>query len=116
MGYKTNSKMLDEEETTDNSKMEEIQESSHSPSLWCSMQALTLWDKDDSQKGEELANEHLNDSEEAWENVMLSAETIVELFGINPTRCVRRQREMNKNTLLTVKLGGGNILLWAVYR
>ena len=37
------------------------------------------------------ANEHLNDSEKAWEKVMWSDETKIELFGINWTRPVWRK-------------------------
>ena len=34
------------------------------------------------------AKEHLDDPEEAWEKVMWSYETKIELFGINSTHCV----------------------------
>ena len=57
-----------------------------------------------------LAKEHLDDLEEAWEKVMWSDETKIELFGINSTRRVWRKRnaEYNpKNTIPTVKHGGG---------
>ena len=46
---------------------------------------------------------------------MLSDETKIELFGINSTRRVWRTRnaEYNpKNTIPTVKHGGGNLMLW----
>ena len=54
------------------------------------------------------AKEHLDDPEEAWEKVMWSDETKIELFG---TRRVWRKRnaEYTKNTIPTVKHGGGNI-------
>ena len=39
-----------------------------------------------------FAKEHLDDPEEAWEKVMWSDETKIELFGINSTRCVWRKR------------------------
>ncbi len=47
--------------------------------------------------------------------VLLSDETKIELFGINLTR--RVWRRMNaaydpKNTISTIKHGGGNIMLW----
>ncbi len=52
-----------------------------------------------------FANEHLNDSEKAWENVLWSDETKIELFGINSTRRVWRKRNDDyppKNTIPTV--------------
>ncbi|KAL0166707.1 hypothetical protein M9458_038551, partial [Cirrhinus mrigala] len=67
-----------------------------------------------------FANEHLNDSEENWVKVLWSDETKIELFGINSTGRVwrrrRRRRRRNatydpKNTISTVKHGGGNIML-----
>ncbi len=42
----------------------------------------------------------------------------VVLFGINSTRCVWRRRNAAcdpKNTIPTVKHGGGNIMLWGVF-
>ena len=65
-----------------------------------------------------FATEHLDDREEAWEKVMWSDETKIELFGINSTRCVWRKRnaEYNpKNTIPTVKHGGGNLMLWGCF-
>ena len=37
-------------------------------------------------KKAQFAKEHLDDPEEAWEKVMWSDETKIELFGINSTR------------------------------
>ena len=54
----------------------------------------------------------LDDLEKAWEKVVWSDETKIELFGINSTRRVWRKRsaEYNpKNTIPTVKHGGGNL-------
>ena len=62
-----------------------------------------------------FAEEHLDDLEKAWEKVMWSDETKIELFGINSTRRVWRKinAEYNpKNTIPTVKHGGGNLMLW----
>uniref|UniRef100_A0A8C7WCT5 Transposase n=1 Tax=Oncorhynchus mykiss TaxID=8022 RepID=A0A8C7WCT5_ONCMY len=65
-----------------------------------------------------FANDHLDDPEEEWEKVMWSDETKIELFGVNPTCRVWRKKkdEYNpKNTIPTVKHGGGNIILWGCF-
>ncbi|KAI4875432.1 hypothetical protein NFI96_005405 [Prochilodus magdalenae] len=65
-----------------------------------------------------FANDHLNDPEEKWEKVMWSDETKIELFGLNSTRHVWRKKndEYNpKNTIPTVKHGGGNIIHWGCF-
>ncbi|CAM4639771.1 unnamed protein product [Leuciscus chuanchicus] len=65
-----------------------------------------------------FANDHMDDPEEEWEKVMWSDETKIELFGLNSTRCVWRKKkdEYNpKNTIPTVKHGGGNIILWGCF-
>ncbi|CAJ0961810.1 unnamed protein product [Ranitomeya imitator] len=61
-----------------------------------------------------FANDHLDDPEDAWQKVMCSDETNIELFGINSTRRVWRKKvEYNlKNTVPTMKHGEGNIILW----
>ncbi|CAJ0965156.1 unnamed protein product [Ranitomeya imitator] len=60
-----------------------------------------------------FANDHLDDAEEASEKIMWSDETKLELFGFTSTRRVwRKKYEHNpKNTVPTVKHGGGNIIL-----
>ncbi|KAK3507554.1 hypothetical protein QTP70_028460, partial [Hemibagrus guttatus] len=65
-----------------------------------------------------FAREHLDDAEEDWENVIWSDETKIELFGKNSTCRVWRRKNAElhpKNTIPTVKHGGGNIMLWAVF-
>ncbi len=52
-----------------------------------------------------------NDSEENWVNMLWSDETKIQLFGINSTSHVWRRRNDPKNTIPTVKHGGGNIML-----
>jgi len=62
-----------------------------------------------------FASNDLDDPEKEWKKVMWSDETKIELFGLNSTRLVWRKKrnEYNpKNTVPTMKLGGGNILLW----
>ena len=66
-----------------------------------------------------FAKEHLDDPEEAWKKVMWSDETKIELFGINSTRRAWRKRDAEynpKNTIPTVKHGGGNLMLWGTLR
>ena len=62
-----------------------------------------------------FAKEHLDDPEEAWEKVMWSDETKIELFGINLTRRVWRKRNAMYNPIPTVNHGGGNLILWGCF-
>ena len=84
----------------------------------CCARKVPLLKKAHVQARLKFAKEHLDDLEEAWEKVMWSDETKIELFGINSTRCVWRKRnaEYNpKNTIPTVKHGGGNLMLWGCF-
>ncbi len=84
----------------------------------CSTRKVPLLKKAHVQACLKFANEHLNDSEENWVKVLWSDETKIELFGINSTRRVWRRRNAAydpKNTIPTVKHGGGNIMLWGVF-
>ncbi len=50
--------------------------------------------------------------------VLWSDETKIQLFGINLTRRVWRRRNATyvpKNTIPTVKHGGGNLMLWGCF-
>ncbi len=53
-----------------------------------------------------------NDSEENWLKVLGSDETKIKLFGINRVWRRRNAAYDPKNTIPTVKHGGGNIMLW----
>ncbi len=64
-----------------------------------------------------FAREHLDDPEEDWENVIWSDETKIERFGKNSTCRVWRRKNAElhpKNTIPTVKHGGGN-MLWGYF-
>src|SRR4029434_1758733 len=84
----------------------------------CSARKVHMLTKAHAQGRLKFANEHLNDSKEDWQNVMWSDETKFELFGINSTRRVWRGKNAEydpKNTIPTVKHGGGNIMLWGSF-
>ena len=84
---------------------------------WCARK-VPLLKKAHVQARLKFAKEHLDDLEEAWEKVMWSDETKIELFGINSICHVWRKRnaEYNpKNTIPTEKHGGGNLMLWGCF-
>ncbi|KAI4886561.1 hypothetical protein NFI96_005076, partial [Prochilodus magdalenae] len=67
---------------------------------------------------EEVANDHLNDPEEEWEKVMWSDGTknITFWFKLHSSCLEEENDEYNpKNTIPTVKHGGGNIILWGSF-
>ena len=84
----------------------------------CCTHKVPLLKKAHEQAHLKFTKEHLDDLQEAWEKVMWSDETKIELFGINSTCFVWRKRnaEYNpKNTIPTVKHGGGNLMLWGCF-
>uniref|UniRef100_A0A672SLD4 Methenyltetrahydrofolate synthase domain-containing protein n=1 Tax=Sinocyclocheilus grahami TaxID=75366 RepID=A0A672SLD4_SINGR len=84
----------------------------------CSARKVPLLKKAYVQAHLKFAKEHLNDSEKAWEKVLWSDETKIELFGNNSTRRVWRERNPDydtKNTIPTVKHRGGNIMFWGCF-
>lgn len=64
------------------------------------------------------AKDHLDKDESFWQSILWSDETKIELFSHNHVQTVYRrpgQAYLPKNTLPTVKHGGGSIMLWGAF-
>ncbi|KAK3512236.1 hypothetical protein QTP70_001090 [Hemibagrus guttatus] len=65
-----------------------------------------------------FANAHLDKEEDFWSSVLWSDETKIELFGHNDVAFIWRKKgeAFNpKNTIPTVKHGGGNLMFWGCF-
>ena len=84
----------------------------------CSARKVPLLKKAHVEARLKYANDHLKDAQSDWEKVLWSDETKIELFGLNSTRRVWRKKNAAydpRNTVPTVKHGGGNIMFWGCF-
>lgn len=84
----------------------------------CSARKVPLLKKAHVKARLKYASDHLQDAQSDWEKVLWSDETKIELFGLNSTRRVWRKKNAAydpKNTVPTIKHGGGSIMFWGCF-
>ncbi len=83
------------------------------------LQMSGLWGgKKNIQAWLDFAKTHYKSPKSIWENVLWSDENKVELFGYNSKRYVWHKNNTahhQRNTIPTVKHGGGSIMLWGCF-
>ena len=65
----------------------------------------------------DFAKMHVDKPQSFWENVLWTDETKLELFGKSHQPVYRRKNEAfkEKNTMPTVKHGGGSVMFWGCF-